>query len=265
MLQARPCASVTPAAMACPPPFISSPSATARRTACPRSTPAIERPDPVPYSPGSSAMAKAGRPYRSLSRRCDEADHAGMPAFRRRDHHRALLLDAERRHRLGFRLGERRLLDRLPFTVEAVEFGREPGAFGRIVARAGADARASARPMRPPALMRGPEHETEMPWLGRPASRATSISAVSPTFSRRRIAISPLATNARLRPRSGTTSATVPSATRSSCPSRSGSGRCGGPEAARAQRTVDRDDRHEDQTDRGQMAELGEIVEPVRD
>ena len=46
-----------------------------------------------------------------------------------------------------------------------------------------------------------------------------------PTLSRRRSASSPLATKARLRPLSGTTSATVPSATMSSQPSRSGSGR----------------------------------------
>ncbi len=48
---------------------------------------------------------------------------------------------------------------------------------------------------------------------GGPDNRATSINAVCPTWSRRRSAIRPLATKARLSARSGTTSATVPSAT----------------------------------------------------
>jgi len=47
---------------------MSTPSATARRTTEPISTPAIERPEPVPMPPASSAMAKAGRPNFSLSR-----------------------------------------------------------------------------------------------------------------------------------------------------------------------------------------------------
>src|SRR5439155_760250 len=53
--------------MAWPPPLISRPCRTASRTARPRSTPAIERPEPVPMPPGSSAIAKAGRPNFSLS------------------------------------------------------------------------------------------------------------------------------------------------------------------------------------------------------
>ena len=83
-------------------------------------------------------------------------------------------------------------------------------------------------------------------------------------MSRRRIASSPLATKARLSPLSGTTSATVPSATRSSRSSRSGSGRAVVPEAAPAQLAVHRHHGHEHQPDRGEMAELGEIIEPVR-
>ena len=38
-----------------------------------------------------------------------------------------------------------------------------------------------------------------------------------------------------------------------------------GPEAARAQHAVDRDHRQEHEPDRGEMAEPGQIVEPVRD
>ena len=82
-------------------------------------------------------------------------------------------------------------------------------------------------------------------------------------MSRRRSASSPLATKARLRPFSGTTSATVPSATMSSQPSRSGSGRASRPEAARAQHAVDRDHGEEHEADGGEMAEPRQIVEPV--
>ena len=118
---------------------------------------------------------------------------------------------------------QRRDLDRLALAVEPVELGGEPPGLDRIVFEQQATPR-SARPMRPPALMRGPSRKPRCQGSGGPASRATSISAVRPTLSRRRSASSPLATKARLRPLSGTTSATVPSATRSSEPSRSGSG-----------------------------------------
>ena len=81
---ARPCASVTPAAMAWPPPLSRSPSATARRTARPISTPAMERPEPVPMPPGSSAMAKAGRPNFSFEPRRDECRRRRGASLRRR-------------------------------------------------------------------------------------------------------------------------------------------------------------------------------------
>ena len=83
----------------------------------------------------------------------------------------------------------------------------------------------AARPMRPPALIRGPKRKPRCQGSGGPPSRATSIKAVRPGLSRRRSATRPLATKARLRPVSGTTSAIVPSATRSRKPKRSGSGR----------------------------------------
>ncbi len=89
-----------------------------------------------------------------------------MPARRRGDDDGALLLDAERGQRLGFGLGERRLLDHLALAVEPVELGRDARRLGRIVgeqqphaeigaadASAGIDARA--------------EQEAEMPRLGR--------------------------------------------------------------------------------------------------
>ena len=111
--------------------------------------------------------------------------------------------------------------------------------------------------------MRGPSRKPRCHGSGGPPSRATSISAVKPTWVRPRSAISPLATKARLRPFNGTTSATVPSATRSSNSSRSGSPPLRIPEATRAQLAVERDHRHEHEPDGGEMAEPGEVVLPV--
>ena len=73
--------------------------------------------------PGSSAMAKAGRPNFSFSRAATMPTTPGCQPSRRGDHDRALLLHAERGHRLGFGLRQRRQLDRLPLAVEPVEFG----------------------------------------------------------------------------------------------------------------------------------------------
>src|SRR5437588_861431 len=52
---------VTPAAIAWPPPLSRSPSRNARRTACPRSTPAHDRPDPAPWSEHESQMPRLRR------------------------------------------------------------------------------------------------------------------------------------------------------------------------------------------------------------
>ncbi len=158
--------SVTPAAIAWPPPFSKKPSVTACRTALPRSTPPIERPDPVPMPPGSSAMAKAGRENFSFSRAATRPDHAGMPAFRRGDDNADLVLEPERGQRLGFGLRFGRLLDHAALAVEAVELGRDPrrldavafeqqphAEIGAADAAAGIDAR--------------PQHEAEMPGLRR--------------------------------------------------------------------------------------------------
>ena len=67
-----------------------------------------------------------------------------------------------------------------------------------------------------------------------------------------------------MRPVSGTTSATVPSATSIEHREQIGLRPRRGPEAARAQHAVDRDDGHEDEADGGEMAEPGKIVAPVR-
>ena len=54
--------------MAWPPPAISRPLSLAASTAAPRSTPEIERPEPLPVPSSSSAMTIAGRPDLSLIR-----------------------------------------------------------------------------------------------------------------------------------------------------------------------------------------------------
>ncbi len=118
--------------------------------------------------------------------------------------------------------------------------------------------------MRPPALMRGPSRKPRCQDSGGPLSRAASISAVSPICSRRRSAISPLATKARLSPFSGTTSATVPSATRCSIDNKIRRRPRGAPETALAQFARQRHQRQEHQSDGGEMAEPGQIVGAVR-
>ncbi len=69
----------------------------------------------------------------------------------------------------------------------------------------------------------------------------------------------PLTTKARLSPISGTTSATVASATRSSEASRSGAF-AAVPEACLAQSAIERDERHEDDARGAEIAEAGEVV-----
>ena len=160
--------SVTPAAMAWPPPLIRSPSLTAWRTARPRSTPAIERPEPVPMPPGSSAMAKAGRPNRSLSRAATRPDHARMPAFGGGDDDGALVFDAERGHGFGFGLRHGGDLDHLTLAVEAVELGGEARALGRIVLQEQVDAERRA-PDAAAGIDPRPQQKAEMPGLGRAA------------------------------------------------------------------------------------------------
>ena len=52
-----------------------------------------------------------------------------MPAFGRRDDHRALVFQPERGQRLGFGLRLRHLLDDAALGVEAIELGGDPRGF----------------------------------------------------------------------------------------------------------------------------------------
>ena len=103
-----------------------------------------------------------------LEPRGDQADHARMPAFGGGDDHRALLLEAERRHRLGLGLRQRRHLDRLALAIEPVELGGEPRAFDRILLQQQIDAERGAADAAAGIDAR-PEQEAEMPGLRRAA------------------------------------------------------------------------------------------------
>src|ERR1700724_173057 len=104
--------------MAWPPPFISKPSLTACRTALPRSTPPIERPEPVPMPPGSSAIAKAGRANFSFSR---EATRPTTPGCQPSD--AVTITDP---------LSSRHLFEDAALAIERVKFRGDPRALGHI-------------------------------------------------------------------------------------------------------------------------------------
>ncbi len=85
-----------------------------------RSTPGIERPEPVPVSP-SKAIAKAGRENRSLSRAATRTDDARMPAIAGHEDGRARFGAFCHRASLRGRDFQRRRLHGLPLAVQAVQ------------------------------------------------------------------------------------------------------------------------------------------------
>src|SRR6185437_8242753 len=109
-------ATVSPAAIAWPPPLVARPEATSPCTMRPMSTPGIER-----------AEAEA-----ILQPRGDEADDARRPALAGDDDAGAALLQSERDERLRLRLGQRRRLDALALAIEPVEFGGDSGRLGGV-------------------------------------------------------------------------------------------------------------------------------------
>ena len=166
--QRDPSRSVTPAAMAWPPPL-------RRRPVGHRLAHRAAEIDARDRAAGAGADAARlerdgeGRPSEPLlEARGDEADHAGMPAFGGGDDDGALLLDAERGHGLGLGLRHGGELDRLALAVEAVELGGEARAFGRIVLHEQIDAERGATDAAAGIDAR-PEQEAEMPGLGRAA------------------------------------------------------------------------------------------------
>ena len=209
--------------MAWPPPLMSNPASTAARTAWPRSTPGIERPEPVPFSP-NSAIANAGRPKRSFRRAATRPTTPGCqpsPLAITIDPFSSMPSEAS---------ASASACSSVAFSTCWRSRFRRSSSAAIAAAFAGSSAMRSfvpsvASPMRPPALMRGPSKKPKWNGVGGPSRRAASMSARRPTFSRRRSATRPLVTKARFKPTSGTTSATVPSATRSRKLRRSGSGR----------------------------------------
>jgi len=89
-----------------------------------------------------------------------------MPTLGRDDHDRALVLDAERRHRFGLGLRHGRNLDGLTLAVEPVELAGKPRGLDLILMQKRSTP-SVARPMRPPALMRG---RAESPGARAPAA-----------------------------------------------------------------------------------------------
>ena len=158
---------------------------------------------------------------------------------------------------------EQAALDRLALGVERVQLARE---VGRLLGRVGREqAGAEVGAADPPAgIDPRAEREAELARVGdrgeagslRRARRGPAGRAARATFR-------PWWTKARLRPVSGTTSQTVPSATRSSQPSSGGSGRAA--KAPRARRTrVTATSTTKVTPDRGQMLERARLVDPVR-
>ena len=206
-----PAASVSPAAIACPPPATSSPLSFAASTAAPKSTPEIDRPEPLPPPSSVSAITIAGRPKRSLMR------PATMPITPWCQPEFITVMTAAP-------LNPAACASACSQTSISIErrssFSRSSStAMARASSGAVEVSRRTPRsdlPTRPPALIRGPRAKPRSRHEGGLTSRAASASAASPTFCRAAMILSPCVTNARLRPLSRATSATVPSATRSS-------------------------------------------------
>ncbi len=67
-----------------------------------------------------------------LQARRDQADHAGMPSFRRGHDHRHVIVFAERSLRFGFRLQHAIAFDRLALHIETVELFGDAAGFRRV-------------------------------------------------------------------------------------------------------------------------------------
>ena len=104
--------------------MIATPASIAARTARPRSTPAIERPEPVACPP-ASVSAKAGRSNRSLSLAASRPTTPGRPCFPGHDDRSAPFLEAQRQQRFGLGLRQCFDLDLLTDAVQPVELARD--------------------------------------------------------------------------------------------------------------------------------------------
>src|SRR5207302_1080423 len=172
----------------------------------------------------------ASRALVTLFEACsDDPDHPGVPILGRGK-------DEDGRLRRSFDQADCRLqgarLDLAALAVVGVETRRKLGGNRRIVGCK--QARAEIGAADPPAgIDPRTEHKAEMIGVMGSPMPATAASAARPGLSRRRATLVPWATRARLTPASGTTSQTVPSATRSSHCNRSGSVRAASYQPAR--------------------------------
>ena len=121
----------------------------------------------MPTSPGPSAIAKAGRPNRSLSR---AATRPTTPGCQRGE---AVTTAAPLSSRPSAAIASASasataaMLDRLALAVEAVELGGHRRRFGRVLAQQ--QPGAEIGPSDPPAgIDARPQHEAEVPRLRRP-------------------------------------------------------------------------------------------------
>ena len=191
----------------------------AASTAAPRSTPAIERPEPLPAFSPSSAITIAGRPSLSFSR------PATMPITPGCQPSPATTATA----RSGWASAIASALSQTEASIARRSSLRRSSSAAIARASSGSSVVSSRTPRSdlptlPPALMRGPSAKPRSVAVGARESREASIRAASPTLRRPAMILRPCVTNARLRPLSWATSATVPSATRSSSSIRRGSG-----------------------------------------
>ena len=256
-------ATVSPAAMAWPPPAMSRPLSFAASTAAPRSTPR----DRAARALADAVLAERDDDGRAaellLEPPGDDADHAGMPARRGDERDRAIALarrqSASAASQTAASIARRSSFSRSSSAAIAARFvgilgGQQPHAEVRL-----ADPAAGIDPR--------PEREAEIGAGRRARSAAPPRRARRGRHcARRAITFSPWATKARLRPRSWATSATVPSATRSSRSISFGSSRPAKKPRARNVRSKAAPSRKA-HADRGEMAVRGAssaLVEPVR-
>ena len=186
-----------------------------------------------------------------------------MPALPCGDDHRALLLHAQRGHRLGLGLCERRLLDGLTFAVEPVELGRHRASLRRVVfqeqprAEVGtsdASARIDARPKQKsqmPAFRRAGE-----PRRIHQCGQADMLAAAHRD--------QPLRNEGAVEPLERHDIGDRAERHKVERVEQVGLRAQHMPEAAFAQLAVHRDHHHEHKADRGEMVEPGKIVLPVR-
>jgi hypothetical protein len=206
---------------------------------------------------------KSGTREFFLQPRSDETDHARMPAFRRRDDHGAFVFKSKRSQRFGFGLRLRHLFDGAALGIQSVKFSRDPGGFGNVAFEQQPHAEIGA-PDPPAGIDARPEHESEMPGFRRTVEPRdihqggmTDVIAAAHCDQafRHESAIEP---GQRRDIGDGAERDVVQHAQQIRL------GHFAGPESARPQFAIDRDQRDQHESNRGEMAEPGKVIEPVR-